>query len=88
MSEARHNDEVIIANINGFRELFEQQTKNVEKTLERIEAQVLKTNGRVTALEMTQAEVRGKAKVTGILWGGVSSVVISVIAFFINKQVT
>jgi hypothetical protein len=87
MQDSRQNDLVILAKLDGFRELFEERAGNIEATLYRVEQQVLKTNGRVTTLELTGAEARGKAKVTGILWGGLASVVISVIAFFINNQV-
>ena len=86
MNDARHNDEVILAKLDGFRELFEQHKDNVDETLKRIETQTIKTNGRVTTLELESAEVRGKAKIAGILWGGMVSVGVSVIAFFINKQ--
>ena len=88
MPDARHNDEVILAKLDGFRELFDERTKDFETTLLRIEAQTIKTNGRVTVLEMSSAEARGKAKISGVLWGGVTSIIVSVVAFFINKQVS
>ena len=91
----RQNDLIILAKLDGFRELFEAHRKNIderysgmEKRLDNILEQTKKTNGRVTSLEMIEAEVRGKAKISGILWGGAASVVISVIAFLFNKQVT
>ena len=86
-SDARHNDEVILAKLDGFRELFEERTSTIMNEISEIRVQTTKTNGRVTALEMTGAEAKGKAKVTGILWGGITSIVVSVVAFFINKQV-
>lgn len=87
-TDARHNDEVILAKLDGFRELFEERTSTIMNEISEIRVQTTKTNGRVTALELVGAEARGKAKVTGILWGGLTSVVVSIIAFFINKQVT
>lgn len=78
--------QAVIAELRGFRELFEERTNNIESTLGRLETQVNKTNGRVTTLEMTAAEARGKAKISGVLWGGMTSVAVSVIAFFINQK--
>lgn len=86
--ERRQGNEVILAKLDGFRELFEEHKRNVDTTLARIEVQTIKTNGRVTALEMVGAEAKGSAKNAGILWGGVVSIAVSVVAFFINKQVS
>lgn len=85
MSEQTAN--AVIAELRGFRELFEERTNNIEETLVRLETQTTKTNGRVSTLETEAAELRGKAKATGLLWGGLTSVVVSVIAFFINQKV-
>ena len=85
--DRRHTDQEIIAELRGFRELFEERTNNIESTLTRLEEQTTKTNGRVTVLELVGAEARGKAKIAGVLWGGVTSVVVSVLAFFINQRV-
>lgn len=86
MEERRHTDAAIIAELRGFRELFEERTENLINDLGEIKTQVYKTNGRVTTLEMINAEARGGAKIHGALWGMVSSVVVAVTAFFINKQ--
>lgn len=86
MEDRRHNDDFILAELRGFRELFEERTNNIETTLSRVEQQTIKTNGRVTVLEMVNAEARGGAKIHGALWGMVSSVIVAVMAFFINKQ--
>ena len=79
--------QAVIAELRGFRELFEERTNNIENTLGRLETQVVKTNGRVTSLEIINAESRGKAKVSGVLWGGLASVVVSVVAFFVNNKI-
>ena len=85
--DRRHNDELIMSELRGFRELFEERSNNIESTLGRLETKADVTNGRVTKLEMESAESRGKAKVSGVLWGGVTSVVVSVLAFFINQKI-
>ena len=85
--ERRHNYDALMAELRGFRELYEERSNNIEQTLYRVEQQTIKTNGRVTTLELENAEARGKAKVSGVLWGGITSVVVSVMAFFINKQI-
>ena len=86
MDDHRHNDEAILAELRGFKELFIERTGSQDKRLASIEAQTMKTNGRVTVLEMIGAEARGKAKVSGIVWGGITAVGVSVISFFINKN--
>ena len=86
--ERRHADEVILAKLDGFRELFEERSNNMEQTLFRVEEQVKKTNGRVTVLELEGAETRGKAKLAGVIWGGMVSICVSVVAFFINKNMS
>ena len=60
---------------------------NMNFKLDDILQNVRKTNGRVSSLELEGAENRGKAKIAGVLWGGVTSVIISICAFFINKQI-
>ena len=84
--ERRHNDDAILAELRGLRELFLERTKNQDTQLARIETQALKTNGRVNTLELEAAEIRGKAKISGILWGSVTSVVVSTIGFFITRS--
>lgn len=84
--ERRHNDDAILAELRGLRELFLERTKNQDTQLARIETQALKTNGRVNTLELEAAEIRGKAKISGILWGAVTSVVVSTIGFFITRS--
>lgn len=60
MSERPFADEgEVIATFNGVR-----------VQLDRIEAQVLKTNGRVTRLEMWKAYLTGAVAVIGFLSGG------------------
>ena len=84
MSE--HKDDAVIAELRGFRELFEERTNNIINEVTEIRVQTQKTNGRVTTLELESAESRGKAKISGILWGALTSVGVSVIAFFINQR--
>ena len=51
MEERRHNDEAIIAELRGMRELFNNKIDTIMVTTNRIEEQTTKTNGRVTKLE-------------------------------------
>jgi len=81
------SDQTIIAELRGFRELFEERTNNIESTLGRLEEQVSRTNGRVTELEFAGAEQRGKATVLGAVWGGVSAIGVSVATFFITREI-
>lgn len=86
IGDRQNVDNSIIAELRGFRELCELKFDNLEKTTSRIETQTIKTNGRVTTLELVNAEAKGKAKISGILWASVSSIVISVVAYFINNK--
>ncbi len=52
--------------------------EHIKETLERIETQTVKTNGRVTKLETEQAGIMAKV-------GMASTVVASIIAAIINK---
>jgi len=86
MEERRHNDEAIIAELRGFRDLFDNKIDTLTATSERIEAQVLKTNGRVNAhddrllaVDKELAENRGKAKVNGAIWGIGASIITGLI---------
>ena len=81
------HSKIVLSELKGFRELFEERTNNIESTLGRLEVQVNRTNGRVDILELNQAEQKGKTTVTGAIWGGVSAIVISVITFFISKEI-
>lgn len=84
--ERRHNDEAILAELRGLKDLFLERTGNQDQRLIRIETQVLKTNGRVNTLELEAAEIRGKAKISGVLWGAVTSVIVTTIGFFITRS--
>ncbi len=80
-------EQAIIAELRGFRELMEERTENLSNTLERVEQQTIRTNGRVTKLELINAESVGKAKITGGLWGMTTAIAISIVAFFVNQRV-
>ena len=86
MEDHRHTDQAIMAELTGFRELFEERTQNLSSTLERIEVQVLKTNGRVNVLELESAGKAGESRISAILSGGVTAVVISLVVFLIEKS--
>lgn len=51
MEDRRHNDEAIIAELRGLRDLFNNKIDTLTNTTERIEVQTTKTNGRVLKLE-------------------------------------
>lgn len=87
MEDRRHTDQAIIAELRGFRELFEERTENMMVEIKEIKEQTTKTNGRVTTLELVGAEAKGKAKVSGILWGAVTSVAVTVMGFFITSRI-
>lgn len=85
--ENRHNDEVIMAELRGFKELFMEYKDVNEKTLTRIELQTTATNGRVTKLELRAAEATGGARISNIIWSAMVSIVVAVTAVFINKNI-
>ncbi len=85
MEEHRQTDKAIMAELTGFKELFEERTANIATTLERIEVQTIKTNGRVSTLELESARKAGEARIAGILWGGAASIFTTLIVFLIEK---
>lgn len=78
--------DALMAELRGFRELMEERTDNMASTLIRLEEQVKRTNGRVTTLELENAENKGKAKVSGVLWGGLTAIGVSIASFFITQK--
>jgi hypothetical protein len=87
MEDTRHRDEAILAELRGFRQWSELAISEQNRRLKFIEDQVLKTNGRVNALEIEHAEARGRMKVTGVLWGAVSGIIVSVASLIIGKKI-
>ena len=67
--ERRHNDDAILAELRGLRELFLERTKNQDTQLARIETQALKTNGRVNSLENHRSYLWGAYTLLAILGG-------------------
>ena len=83
--ERRHTDREIMAELTGLREIFEERTGNIFVTLKRIEEQTIRTNGRVTTLELMDAENKGKVRVAGALWGTVSSMIVAGLTYVFFK---
>jgi hypothetical protein len=66
----------VIASLNGIRELiagnrreYVEKFDRLESAIARIEKQVLKTNGRVTGLELSRAFTYGAVAVTTTIFG-------------------
>lgn len=67
--------------INHFISDLKSHLKRQDETLARIEAQVLKTNGRVTASEKDIAELKWWK--SSIVWGW--GVIVTILLFLANK---
>lgn len=67
-------------------------TGRQDEILQRIDTQVQKTNGRVTALEKVnnelrekEAEERGETKIKNVIWGALGGLVIFSLERLVNK---
>lgn len=97
MTEGKDPHLTILLDIQKQLGVLGSETSRQSEMLKSIDAQVQKTNGRVTKLETreqervkVESEEKGEKKIKGILWGSVggilTAVIISVInRFFVNK---
>ena len=85
--DRRHNDEAIIAELRGLRELFTTKVDNLYTMAARIEAQTVKTNGRVSVIEkeveilkIINADEEGQRKAMKPFWVMITSITVSLLA--------
>lgn len=94
MNEGKDPHLTILLDIQKQLGVLGSETSRQSEMLKSIDAQVQKTNGRVTKLEKDEqervkieSEEKGEKKIKSILWGSLGGIITAVIIATINKVI-
>lgn len=74
----------IEAELKGITEKISFGFENVHKRLDKVNGRLDKHDDKIDVLEKSEAENRGAAKVTAIIWGAIVAVGVSVVSTIIG----
>lgn len=81
------SNDVLEANFQHIKETLSRMEEYTKEKLDRIESQVVKTNGRVNKLEDWKAKIDGGSTVAKFAWGVASVFLFSSVAALFNMYI-